>query len=165
MECAGSNYTATSLDYYGRLSEIIQIQYSAIPIKRMVLFKCEWFDPTPNHGIRVHKDYKLVEINHKKKFNKYEPFVLAAQATQVYYVPFSSRRRDKVDWWAVCKVKPRSIIDAPMQDLALQEDEIEQHGIDIDLDASGPLNDVNGVFIDVDDEDNDVDAEDEGEYD
>ncbi|KAH0693155.1 hypothetical protein KY285_020252 [Solanum tuberosum] len=99
----GTNYSADDNDYYK----------GSTPIKRTVIFKCEWFDPTPNVGMKIHPQYKLVDINHKRKFKKYEPFVLAMQAAQVYYASYPSLRRDKNDWWAVCKTKARGIVVMP----------------------------------------------------
>ncbi|XP_027368317.1 uncharacterized protein LOC113874279 [Abrus precatorius] len=33
-------------DWYGKLHEIVELEYAGETIKRIVLFKCEWFDPT-----------------------------------------------------------------------------------------------------------------------
>lgn len=35
------------INYYGNIEEIIEVEYPGLPIKRIVLFKCTWFDPTP----------------------------------------------------------------------------------------------------------------------
>ncbi|GKE19803.1 hypothetical protein Tco_1431315, partial [Tanacetum coccineum] len=86
----GSNYSDESNDYYSILAEIVQLEYPALPIKRVVLFICDWFDPTPNVGMKVHKGYNLVDVNHKRIFNKYEPFILASQSSQVYYTSYPS---------------------------------------------------------------------------
>ena len=51
----GTNYSETEIDYYGRLIEILQLEYPRPPIKRTILFKCNWFDPTVNVEIKVHK--------------------------------------------------------------------------------------------------------------
>ena len=91
------------MDYYGKITEILEIEYPALPIKHCVLFKCEWFDPTPNVGIKVNCAYNLVEINQRRRLANFEPFVLAMQATQVYYLPFPRLRRDKMDWLAYLK--------------------------------------------------------------
>ena len=56
----GSNLSIDESDCYGQLEEIMELEYPALLIKRIVLFKCDWFDPTPNLGTKVHKDYKLV---------------------------------------------------------------------------------------------------------
>ena len=92
----GSNYSSEESDYYGQLVEVLRLEYSGLPIKRTVLFKCDWFDPTPNTGTKVHRQYRIVDINNKRRYSKYEPFVLASQATQVVY---PSKHRDKNNWW------------------------------------------------------------------
>ncbi|XP_060200510.1 uncharacterized protein LOC132628763 [Lycium barbarum] len=93
-------------DYYGRIQEIIQVEYREVALKKTTLFKCEWFDTTMNVGVKEHNQYKLVDVNHRRRFNKYEPFFLAMQATQVCYVSYRSTKKDKDDWLAVLKVKP-----------------------------------------------------------
>jgi len=45
------------------------------------LFKCDWFDSI--HGVSMHDAYKLVDVNHTKRYPKYDPFVLVSQVTQV----------------------------------------------------------------------------------
>ena len=94
-------------DYYGKVEEILEVEYPGYPIKTTVLFKCHWYDPTPNIGVKVHKQYNLVKINVKRKYNKFEPFVLAMQATQGCYIPYPILKTNNSDWWDVFKVKPR----------------------------------------------------------
>ncbi|KAM3343684.1 hypothetical protein P3S68_025774 [Capsicum galapagoense] len=91
-------------DYYGRIKEIIQVEYREAPLKQTVLFKCEWFDPTIDVGVKKHDRYKLVDINHRRRYKKYEPFILAMQATQVCYVSYPRKKKDKEDWLAVLKI-------------------------------------------------------------
>ncbi|XP_057997037.1 uncharacterized protein LOC110662811 [Hevea brasiliensis] len=99
------------------LVDVIQLEYPNPTNKRttLVLFKCDWFDPTLDRGWKVHNRYGLIDINHKKRFLSYayEPFVLAAQSQQVYFLEYPSKKKERVDWWAVCKVKARSRIDCP----------------------------------------------------
>ena len=157
----GTNYSTEDCDYYGCLTDILQLEYPGWPIKRTILFKCNWFDPTANIGTKSHKHYNLVDINHKRRFNRYEPFILAMQADQVYYIPYPSLRRDVSDWWAVCKIKARSIVDVPqLSENALesnidpfQEDDIEVQpfGVMDDNDVAF-LNDPNGDFIEMGEE-------------
>lgn len=120
----GTSYADLESDYYGTLIDVIELEYSNPTTKRtrVVLFKCDWFDPTINRGRRVHNRYGLADVNFKRKFMKYEPFVLASQAQQVYYAEYPVKRRDKADWRAICKINARSIIDLP--NLAYQEDEM-----------------------------------------
>ncbi|XP_043814060.1 uncharacterized protein LOC122723981 [Manihot esculenta] len=112
----GSNYSSEESDYYGQLLEVIRLEYPSLSIKRVVLFKCNWFDPTPNVGTKVHSKYKLIDVNHKRSFNRYEPFVLGVQAIQVIYTPYPSLKRDKIEWWATVKVKARSVIQLSTQE-------------------------------------------------
>lgn len=124
----GSNYSDTSYDYYGQLEEVIQIEYYGQ--LRTILFKCVWFDPTPNVGTRVHRRASIVEVHQNRRFNKYEPFILASQACQVYFLPYPTLHRERQVWLAVCKVQSRFaneecvVNDSTAQnnDVAFQED-------------------------------------------
>nr|GMD28243.1 uncharacterized protein LOC109179592 [Ipomoea batatas] len=163
----GINYSIDESDYYGRLVEVVQVEYLGLPVKRTILFKCEWFDPT-TVGMKVHSQYKLVEVNHKRRFNRYEPFVLAMQAAQVYYCTYPSLRRDKLDWWAVCKIKARSEVEVPESSISseeslipppFQEEITYNHDLmQIDEDPSH-LNDPNGGVIQLDGEHGDNEDE------
>ena len=62
----GQNYSHNADDWYGQLREVVEVEYLNWLIKRTVLFMCDWFDPTPNRGIRVHEQYNIVEINHRR---------------------------------------------------------------------------------------------------
>ena len=139
------------------------MEYLGLPIKHTVLFKCEWFDPTINSGMKVHKQYPLVDVNLKQRLIKYELFILAMQAAQVYYVSYPSLKIDKLDRLAVCKVKARIMVDVPNtiektinSNITFQEDEpfiVQLNEASIMIDESGPLNDVNGELVEfIDDE-------------
>ena len=171
-----TNFSETESDYYGRLIEILQLEYLRLPIKRTILFKCNWFDSTVNVGMKVQKKKKfLVDVNQKRKLSKDEPFILAMQAAQVYYVPYPSLRKDKSDWLVVCKVKARIVIDVPADvdktvttNIAFQEDELvnqmlvaeqpidAQRSID---ESSLLLNDVDGEHVDLVEDDNELSEE------
>ena len=97
-------------DFYGCLEDIIELEYPAMPIKRVTLFKCHWYNPSRTgfgHGTRVHQRYKFIDIHLHRSYTKYDPFVLASQATQVYYISYPSTRQNLRDWRAVCKVKSK----------------------------------------------------------
>ena len=132
----------TQYDYYGRLEEIIEVEYPALPIKRCVLFKCSWYDPTPRIGTRIHPKYNLVEVNANKRFNKFEPFIFGVQATQVFYLKYPTKRRRPSEWLSVCRMKPRSIIEmsnTTQATDAFQNDEVERHSIDTQLESTSQL--------------------------
>lgn len=149
-----TNYSTYENDFYGQLIEVVELEYPGLPIKKTVLFKCEWFD-TSSSGTVVHADYKLVSINHNRKYNRYEPFVLAKQAIQVYYCSYPSLARSKSDWWAVCKIRTRSNVEFPMVHSIisppLQEDALGDFSPIIDDDSI--LNHPNSGAIDIQDTD------------
>ena len=100
------------VDYYGRLEEVIELQYHSEQNK-VFLFKCYWYDTT-DRGIRVHPHYGLVEINSKARHrNVNEVFFFAKQYQQVYYIHTHSFRRDRsrVDWLSNLKTKPRGRVE------------------------------------------------------
>ena len=148
------------------------MEYHGWPVKRTVLFKCEWFDPTLNIGTRVHPKYNIVEVNHRCRFNKYEPFVLAQQATYVYYCPYPSLRRDRADWWVVNKIKARAVVEIPQSSGIIhpppkaqpfQEDDMQFHVIVVASNEPMSLVDPNGAVIQID-FDSETEMEDESEF-
>ena len=56
--------------------------------KRLVFFKCEWFDPTLNQGTKVDNNYGILEVRAFRRYKNYDPLILAQQAKQVYHTKF-----------------------------------------------------------------------------
>jgi len=108
----GSTFSEFEVDYYGRLEEVIELQYHSEQ-NIVFLFKCNWYDTT-DRGIRVDPHYGLVEINSKARhLNVNDVFVFAKQCQQVYYTYTPSFRKDRsrVDWLSVLKTKPRGRVE------------------------------------------------------
>ncbi|KAL6572933.1 hypothetical protein OROHE_002409 [Orobanche hederae] len=146
----GTNYNANEYDYYGRLLEVLVLEYSGLPLRTTVLFNVEWFDPTLR-GTKLHPRYNIVDINHKRRLNGYEPFVLCTQAEQVCYCTYPSLKQDKVDWWAVFKVRPRSSVPLIESSIppSFQEETIEAHDpLEVDYDQV-ILQDPSGAVIEL----------------
>ncbi|XP_075521643.1 uncharacterized protein LOC142554928 [Primulina tabacum] len=118
----GSGNTNNEINYYGNIEEIIEVEYPGLPIKRIVLFKCAWFDPTPKTGTRCHPKYQLFDVNKNKRLHIYEPFIFAVQAAQVVYVTYPNVKRSTDEWLAVCKMQPRSSIQAPIPNVVSSVD-------------------------------------------
>ncbi|XP_047320954.1 uncharacterized protein LOC124925022 [Impatiens glandulifera] len=95
----GNNGIKT-IDYYGVLTHIIELQY--LGGNRIVLFKCRWFDVETERGIKEDK-YGFVSINCQRMLKSNEPFVLATQAKQVFYVKDNTSK----GWHIVTKTNPR----------------------------------------------------------
>ena len=62
-------------DYYGILHEIIRIEFTGEPIKKCVLFNCEWFDPDVPRGLLYPKFAPSPEVNHTRRYRKFDPFI------------------------------------------------------------------------------------------
>jgi hypothetical protein len=78
--------------YYGVIKDIIKVKWEGRLQLEMVLFDCDWFDPTPT-GTRRTENLGLVEIKHADRLSV-EPFVLASQVKQVYHLPYARQRSD-----------------------------------------------------------------------
>ena len=100
------------VQYYGRVLEIVEFSYANHG--SLVLFKCEWIKPP---GIRVEESgITEINFNHVIKGNELasEPFILASQAKQVYYL----QDPIDIDWHAVVYPTTRDFYDMePATDL------------------------------------------------
>ena len=91
------------MDYYGVLSDVVELQYMGE--NRVILFKCDWWDVhSQDRGIDVDK-YDIVSVNVKRPLMTNEPFVLACQAEQVFYVNDNARP----DYQIVLKTEHRDL--------------------------------------------------------
>jgi len=66
---------------------------------------------------RAHNANKVVDVNHTKRHQKYDPSVLASQMTQACSTPCLMQDTRKKDWWAIMTMKLRPTIDAPKEEL------------------------------------------------
>src|SRR3954467_11270239 len=90
----------------GVLKEIYEYSFTNDDQKKLVLFKCEWYDPGKN-GTKIHRQFSLIEINERRRYPYYDPFIFAHQACQVYYTRFPEGHPG---WKSVIKITPRSIV-------------------------------------------------------
>ncbi|KAL0394698.1 UNVERIFIED_CONTAM: hypothetical protein Slati_4436000 [Sesamum latifolium] len=128
------------------IEELVATQFKNWFKRRIVLFKCRWVDPM--HGMKVHPRYHQVDVNFKKVYQKNEPFILAQQAVQVYYIEYPSMKRDKVDWLVVYQIKARRVIDVShWTEVAFQEDEIIPTPKVLTDNRNHKLHDPNGIQL------------------
>jgi len=172
-------------DYYGILKDVIELVYPQEPTKKCVLFSCDWFDPTINHGMRVHREFGIVDVRRTRRYSKYDPFIFAETATQVFYVPYPTKTRDKVDWWVVMKTKPRARVDnsytlelayqeelmcnvsatsndAPLENIRDDYGHLEEVGVDVLM--TNEEVDIANAEEDSQEEDEEEDIEEDNEY-
>jgi hypothetical protein len=76
----GSTSSELEVDYYGRLEEVVELQYHSKQ-NRVFLFKCYWYDMT-DRGIRVDPHYGLVETNSKARLRNVNDVFLFAKQCQ-----------------------------------------------------------------------------------
>jgi hypothetical protein len=73
-----------NVEYYGMLTEILELQF--LGGRRVPLFRCKWVDIfNKSRGIKTDV-YGLISINFKCLLKTDEPFVLASQASQAFFV-------------------------------------------------------------------------------
>jgi hypothetical protein len=100
------------IEYYGIIEEIIELSFGSSKPLKIVLFKCHWFHPI--RGVRRNPNIGLVEVKRTSVLLGNEPFIVASQATQVYYVPYPCKTMTSlVDWDVVYKVPPRTKLPTP----------------------------------------------------
>ena len=69
--------------YYGRIEEIWELDYA--PNFKVPLFRCQWVKLTGG-GVTVDKEYGMTTVDLNNIGYKEEPFILAADVSQVFYV-------------------------------------------------------------------------------
>jgi len=52
-----------------------------------VIFYCDWFDPL-GKGTREDPKYKVVDIQMDVKYEQFDPFIIAHNVRQVYYISY-----------------------------------------------------------------------------
>ena len=100
--------------YYGKLVDILVLNYNgAFPVP---LFKCDWADTRGKRGKNVDV-LGITSVNFSRLFHTGalpddEPYIVADEAQQVYYVPDPKNK----DWHMVIQVKPRDVYDMGDED-------------------------------------------------
>ena len=113
-------------DFYGVITHIYELVYNYMDSEnKVVLFYCDWYDPS-GRGTKIDKKYNIVEVRMDRKYKEYDPFIMAHNVRQVYYVPYPSITPRKRGWCVVIKTNPMGHIetDEVMEDVAYQDDEI-----------------------------------------
>ena len=95
------NPITSDVPYYGVLIEVVKLHY--LCGNRVVLFKYDWCDVI-NIGRGIKKDeYGYILVNFTRMLYTDEPFVLASQAKQVFYV----KNSNESNWYTVIETQPR----------------------------------------------------------
>ena len=120
----------SDVTYYGILKNILELDYSGG--KKVVLFECDWV----SKGKRIKQDndgFVLANFTNVKRHN--EPFILASQAGQVFYI----EDLDEQGWHVVVKTTPRAVHDA---DSTMLDIEMYMNGHSENAESSGNIQDI-----------------------
>ncbi|KAL9674434.1 hypothetical protein QQ045_030706 [Rhodiola kirilowii] len=106
--------------YYGVIEDIIHMRCRTNHRLKIVLFKCRWYDP---QFVRSYPSNGIVIVNSHRPYPRYDPYILAQQAVQVYYVTFPGLAgQNNQGWVAICAVKPTNAIDMEVANFLFQDD-------------------------------------------
>ena len=131
--------------YYGVIKDIVELNYAHEG--NVVLFKCDWVDNRVEDKWVKTDQFGATSVNFKHLFNtgenfSDEPFILASQAVQVFYVPNGIDTK----WVTVSQSKPRDYYDIDN----LEIEHIENGNALVvplpDLDAGVTVDVVNGII-------------------
>ncbi|XP_040993377.1 uncharacterized protein LOC121240012 isoform X2 [Juglans microcarpa x Juglans regia] len=90
------------------------------------LIECQWFDiADPIRGIRVGEH--VMSVNMSRSRYKDEPFVLACQASHVFYLQNTGLGSS---WYAVQKVRNKNVYDVPSNPL-IEDYESDSRDVDV----------------------------------
>ena len=102
------NHVVGKTIYYGIIQEILELNYHHKG--NVVVYKCDWVDNRVQNKWVKTDQFGITSVNFKHLFNtgeklSDEPFILASQATQVFYVldPIYT------EWVIVVQPKPRDL--------------------------------------------------------
>ncbi|KAF3662503.1 putative late blight resistance protein -like protein R1B-14-like isoform X1 [Capsicum annuum] len=105
------------IDFYGIITYILKLEY--VEENRVFLFKCKWFDLRKK--IEMQEDKNFTSICVKRFWYEYDPFILATQEKQVFYI---NDPKLGEDWRIVLKFQARHIYDVPeKENLEVENDE------------------------------------------
>ena len=103
------------VEYYGRLEEIYELSFHGCKPLNPVIFKCHWFDPAVTR--RTWASLGVVEIRQDSVLPGDDVYVVAQQATQVYYLPYVCQDKPNLmGWYIVHKVSPHGKLPLPNDD-------------------------------------------------
>ncbi|KAL6561780.1 hypothetical protein OROMI_017381 [Orobanche minor] len=115
------NHGDDNIEFFGILTDIIHLDY--VKGRHITVFKCEWFDLGTKKRTGIQKEGNITSIRVTVKWYENEPFIMADQARQVFYI---NDPKLGGEWRVVQPFQHRHIYDVDeMQDGAENIDEIQ----------------------------------------
>jgi hypothetical protein len=139
---------------YEIIKNITKYTFAGNKNLKTTFFDCDLFDP--NQGTREN-EFGMVEVKHVQRLHGCDPFILAHQVKQVYYMSYPCKKLGA--WWVVYRVNPHeqlhtlddsgyhnNQVPAGEVDEVYQDDELScSFNIDPDLALNSLLGDANDV--------------------
>ncbi|KAG8390566.1 hypothetical protein BUALT_Bualt01G0096800 [Buddleja alternifolia] len=119
-----------AIKFYGIVTEIIELDY--VKDKRVVLFKAQWFNSGGNKST-IQVDGKITSITISRTWYEDDPFVLASQTKQVFYMDDVKLGKN---WRIVQEFQHRHVFDTLESDVVDIRDDHEVYQED---EHSGPV--------------------------
>ena len=118
--------------FYGVLTNIIQLNY--IKHKQPILFECEWYeaDKKKKSGIQIDEHFTSVNVN--GRWYKNDPYVLAIQAKQVFYL---NDTKLGTNWQVVQEFQHRHLYDPEIEKMDEDIDELVNNTVYQENESSG----------------------------
>ncbi|RID50398.1 hypothetical protein BRARA_H01129 [Brassica rapa] len=130
------------VSYYGRVVDIILLDYNAFYVP---IFRCQW--AVKGNGVKVEDGFTLVNFNHSHISFAKDPFILASQATQIFY----SRENDESSWYVVMKGPSRRYSNEKVEDLHAEvgplPSDMDMSLEDISDEAENVRDDCEGIYV------------------
>ena len=102
--------------YYGTIEEIYELKYCGLQGVKPIIFRCSWLNP---EKVRHTPSIGFVEVERASKYAGNDVYIMAQQATQVFFLPYACTSTEYIDllkWDVVYKVPPRIKVPTPNKD-------------------------------------------------
>ncbi|XP_035546653.1 uncharacterized protein LOC118348671 [Juglans regia] len=134
-----ADHEGLPIDFYGVLQDIIELRYMGW--RKCFLFKCDWWDiGDTRRGIHIGDHF--TSVNTSRQWYKDEPFALACQALQVFYIKDPTLGGS---WHAVHKITNRNVYNIPHKTSDLHELDDELHVVETEDDSDTDVRNYGNV--------------------
>jgi hypothetical protein len=100
------------LEYFGRIEELYELNFHGSKPLTLVIFKYHWFDPEVMR--QTHSNLGLVDIQQNSTLLGDDVYIIAQQATQMYFLPYVCQTKEHLKGWdVVYKVSPHGKLHVP----------------------------------------------------
>lgn len=118
-----SGHQGTMVDFYGILNDILEVRYMGW--RRVQLFSCYQFDVYDTTQ-RIHIGEHVTSANMSRTWYRDEPFVLAYQASQVFYLEDTKL---SASWHVVQKITYKNVYEIPQLQTSFDGDEVSEPNV------------------------------------